>query len=195
MNLALVLRPRTSRGYFFLAAILIILTGAHYVAKADVATPEQIMFAMEGVPLSHPIDLPDNALRMMRKNPTVLDCLKQGQSPDDIPGMWFVASEIHLSTSGQSDLVVMPRDMSESPSANRFLFHAHSMPFWILLKRGKAYTIALEANVQMLKVLSTASQGHRDIETTATNLNETTNWLYRFNGEKYILKKKTSIPQ
>ncbi len=135
MNLALVLCPRTGGRYFLLASILTILASAHFGAMADVAWPEQVMFAMEGVRVSRPIDLPDNALRVMRKNTTVLSCLEQGKSPDDIPGTWFVASEIHLRTSNQFNLVVMPRQTSESPSANRCLFHAHSIPFWILIKR------------------------------------------------------------
>ncbi len=194
MNLALVLCPRTGGRYFLLASILTILASAHFGAMADVAWPEQVMFAMEGVRVSRPIDLPDNALRVMRKNTTVLSCLEQGKSPDDIPGTWFVASEIHLRTSNQFNLVVMPRQTSESPSANRCLFHAHSIPFWILIKRGTGYTIVLEANVQVLRVLRTTSHEYRNIETTSSNLNEDTKWLYQFDGHKYALKKKTSTP-
>jgi hypothetical protein len=149
---------------------------------------------MEGEPLSHPIDLPDNALQVMRGSATVLSCIEQGQTPDDIPAMWFVASQIHLRTSRQTDLVVMPRDLREKPSANRCLFHAHSMPFWILAEQESTYTIVLEDNVQTLKVLRTTSHRYRDIETSSFNLNGATKWFYQFDGHKYSLTKKSSIP-
>lgn len=148
---------------------------------------------MEG-PVVRPVHLPEDALYVMRQNKTVLRCLEGGHSKDDIPGTWFIASEVHLTDSDKVGLVVMPGASESSPSG-ACLLNAHTMPFWILLKSGRAYTIVLEANVQELDVLSTMSHGHRDIETTATNLNATTECLYRFDGEKYVLNKKTSIPQ
>lgn len=148
---------------------------------------------MDG-PVVRPVHLPEDALKVMRQNKTVLDCLEDEQSKDDIPETWFIASEVHLSDSDEVGLVVMPRASEGSPGG-ACLLNAHTMPFWILLKSGRAYTIVLEDNVLVLRVLSTVSHGHRDIETTAINLNETTKWLYGFDGEKYIVNKKTSIPQ
>jgi len=141
-------------------------------------------------PVVRPVNLPGDALRVMKQNKTVPACFEDGQSKDDIPETWFIASDIHLSDSNETGLVVMPR----SPDG-ACLLGAHTMPFWILLKRGGKYTVALEANVLTLRALSSVSHKYRDIETTAENLNETTKWLYRFDGEKYILNKKTSIPQ
>jgi hypothetical protein len=194
MNAPRMLRPRTVRRLLFLAAISILLPTTDFGFVPEGGSHEQVMFAMEGVPVLRPVNLPEDALRVMRQNKTVLDCLEEGQSNDEVHGTWFIASEVHLTASGETHLVVMP-SYSLGPSDGGCLLNAHTMPFWILAKRGRTYTILLEANAQVLSVLSTVSHGHQDILTTAANLNETTKWLYRFDGEKYILKKKTSIPQ
>ena len=167
----------------------------NFGGHADVKSSEQTSFAMESIPLSHPINLPNDALRVMRKNETVLSCSEQEQSGGEALEKWFVASEIHMTTNSQVDLVVMPRDMREKPSANRCLYNAHSMPFWILAKQGSEYTIVLEDNVQTLKVLRTMSHEYRDIETSSSNLNASTKWLYQFDGHIYTLSKKTSTPR
>jgi len=181
--------------FVLLAVLFAFGINVNFGGPAGAQSSEQASFAMEGIPLSHPVNVPNDALRVMRKNATVLSCSAQEESGGEAPEKWFVASEIHLTTNSQVDLVVMPRDMREKPSANRCLFNAHSMPFWILAKQGSEYTLVLEDNVQTLKVLVTVSREHRDIETTAVNLNETTKWLYRFDGHRYTLSKKTSTPR
>ena len=181
--------------FFLLAALFAFAINVNSGGPADVNSSEQTSFGMEGIPLSHPVNLPNGAMRVMLKNATVLSCSEQEQSGGKALEKWFVASEIHLTTSSQVDLVVMPQDMHEKPSANRCLLNAHSMPFWILAKQGPEYALVLEANVQTLKVLRTMSHEYRDIETSSSNPNESTKWFYQFDGHRYTLSKKTSTPQ
>jgi hypothetical protein len=186
--------PKTEGSVLFLAVISILPPAADFGRVVEGGSRGQVLSAVEGVPPSRPVNLPENALRVTSANKMVRDCLAQGQSHDDLHGTWFIVSEIHLSSGRATDLVGMLRP-SEGPSAGRCPLQAHSMPFWILLKQGGGCNIVLESNVQVLRVLSTMPHDHLDIETTVTNLNETTKWLSRFGGEKYALKKKTSIPQ
>jgi hypothetical protein len=181
--------------FVLLAVLFTFGINVNFGGPADGKSSEQASFAMEGIPLSHPVNLPNDALRVLRKNATILSCSEQEQSGGEAQEKWFVASEIHLTTNSQVDLVVMPRDMREKPSANRCLFNAHSMPFWILVKQGSEYTLVLEDNVQTLKVLRTVSHEFRDIETSSSDLNASTKWLYQFDGHRYTLSKKTSTPR
>src|SRR6266481_7299366 len=106
MNLADVLRPRAATQRFLLASLLIVPASDPLASRAENRTYEQSTFAMEGVPLSHPVDLPKNALQVMRKNGFALSCLEPGKSTTDLPKVWFVASEVHLRTSQEADLLV-----------------------------------------------------------------------------------------
>jgi hypothetical protein len=85
-------------------------------------THDQSVFTMEGVPVSKPVDLPESALQVLRKNKFVLSCLEGGQTPEDIPEVWFVASKIHLGETQEMDLVVQPRELSVAPASNGCLF-------------------------------------------------------------------------
>jgi len=194
MNHAGVLRSSTRARSSLFACLLVVPASTQLPSKTAAQAHEQSVFAMEGVPLSHSVDLPRSALQVMRENTFVLSCLEKGQSSEDIPGDWFVASEVHLRATQETDLLVMPRDTSESAANNACLFHAHSMPFWVLIKSKTGYTLALEEHVQALRVLSSVSNGYRDIETKLSNLNESTTWVFRFDGHRYVLKKETSTP-
>ena len=194
MNLAGVMRPRAATQGLLLASLLIIPTNEPLASGVDVQTYEQSTFAMEGVPLSHPVDLPKKAIQLMRENAFVLSCLEQGRSPNDIPAEWFVASEVHLRTTQEVDLLVMPRETSKSPAENACLFHAHSMPFWILMRNKTGYALALEEHAQVLRILRATSNGCRNIETKLSNLNYAITWILRFDGHQYVRTTKTSVP-
>ena len=164
MYFAGVLRSsRTARSFLF-TGFLIVSAGAQLPSITAAQAREQSMFAMEGVPLSQPVELPKDGLQLMRSNAFVLGCLQEGQSPEDIPAKWFVASEVHLRRMQETDLLVMPQETPQRPADNACLFHPYSMPFWILIKNKTGYTLALEEHVQVLRVLSSTSNGYRDIE-------------------------------
>lgn len=186
MTVAQAPKLRSAARCFLLAGLSIFPLAAQHAPR------EQSMFGNEGN-VSKPMDLPKTALRVMRKNAFVLSCLEKDQVPEHIPGDWFVASAVHLKN-GETDIVVMPRTTSEGEATNGCLLGAHTGPFWILTKNQNAYTLVLEENTQVLQILSSRSNGYRDIETKARNLNESTTWVYSFDGHKYALKKKTSTP-
>jgi hypothetical protein len=149
---------------------------------------------MEGTGISHPIDLPEKAIQLLRRNAFVLSCLKDGQSSRDAPASWFVASEIHLKNDAETDFVVMPRDDSKSPSDNACLFHAYSMPFWVLINTNTEYTLALEDHTQVLRILDTRSHGYRDIGTSLGTMRGQTTSTFSFDGSNYKLKRRRTIP-
>jgi hypothetical protein len=112
-----------------------------------VAAREQAIFAAEGVKLSRPVDLPENALQVLRKDEFVRSCLGDSTSPEGIPAYCFVGSEIRLgATQDENDLVIQPRDLPGRPSENRCLWHAHSIPFCVLKKTADGYALILEDN-------------------------------------------------
>jgi hypothetical protein len=165
MSIVTRLRLRSVQQLLFPAAfsLLLFIGDSHLIAEQE--PHEQVGFAMEGG-VVHPVKLTEEAIRVMRQNKVVQDCLEEGQSKDSISGTWFVASEVHLSATGEASLVVMP-SASEAAPDGACLLNAHTMPFWILLKTGGTYTVVLEDNVQVLTILSTFSHRYSDIETTA----------------------------
>jgi hypothetical protein len=153
----------------------------------------QSVFAMEGVPVSRPVDLPEDAIQVMRRNPFVLSCLEEGWSPGNVPTKWFVASEIRLRNTRKTDLVVLPREGLQGPNNNGCLYHPHSMPFWVLTKASAGYKLVLEDNAQVLRVLNTMTNGCHDIETSILTTVGQTRSFFVFDGHEYKLKKRITI--
>jgi hypothetical protein len=148
------------------------------------------------VELSRPIDLPENALKVLRKDEFVRSCLGDSTSPEGIPAYWFVGSEIRLGArQGENDLVIQPRDLPGSPSENRCLWHSHSIPFWVLKKTANGYALIMEDNAQVLKVLNSRSNGFRDIETLMSTTSGRTTSVFKWDGHPYSLAlRRTTRP-
>lgn len=159
---------------------------------------EQRVFAMEGVVISHPADVPEKALAVLRKSPAVLDCIEKDQSAEDIPAIWFVASEVHLRGTEEVDLVVQPRDLTatspDKPTSNACLVYAHTVPFWVLRKTADGCVLVLEESTQVLRILDNRSQGYRDIESSLSTTLGHTKLLFKFDGQRYKLFRKHTLP-
>jgi hypothetical protein len=157
---------------------------------------EQSIFASEGVKVAHPIDPPESALQVLRKDQFVRSCVGDNESPGEIPGYWFVGSEIRLgATKDENDLVIQPRELPGSPSENRCLWHAHSIPFWVLKRTADGYALILDDNAQVLKVLNSRSNGFRDIETSMTTTSGRTTSVFKWDGRRYSLAaSRTTSP-
>jgi hypothetical protein len=185
-----------------LAALLILLfnTSIAVAAQSSHAKPpiEQSKFAMEGVVIAHPVDLPEKALPVLRRSRAVLECLEEDHSIEDIPANWFVASVVHLGGPKEIDLVVQARDLTanytDRPTPNACLYYTKSMPFWVLRKTSNGYVLVLEANALVLRVLDSRSNGFRDIETSLVDLAGQTKFTFKFNGRHYKLSRRHDIP-
>jgi hypothetical protein len=123
---------RLKRIVWFLVLAAVFECGAVAQQPAKNQESEQTGFGA-GVPpgevaIKKPVRIPDAALQVLRDGlgPGTLDCVRnmEGLSAEQVPASWFVGSEIHLNGPDETDLVVQPADMRESPSPNRCLFGA-----------------------------------------------------------------------
>ena len=82
-----------------------------------------------------------------------------------------------------------PVDVTTQPC----LLHAHSMPFWVFIETQDGYVLVLKDSVQLLHVLQTQLNGHRDIETSISTTLGRPTWRYEFDGHQYKLFRKTTV--
>jgi hypothetical protein len=158
------------------------------------ASVEQSRFSMEGREIARPTQVPDEILQILRQNEYVLSCFeflrREDEAPSQIPLSWFVGSKIHLDGPNEIDFVVRPRDLNESPSANRCLYGAQVIPFWVFRKMPKGFDLVLQVHEHDLTVLNTRSKGYRDIETWSSTATTQTTLIYKFDGNQYRLASK-----
>jgi hypothetical protein len=152
---------------------------------------EQLDFGSEQAikPVQKPVVVPEGLVEALRLDKIALNvakpCLRE-QHLDQIPGPWFVASEVHLDGPDEVDLVVLPR--------NACLIGANVGPFWLARKTPQGFQIVFSSGGHDLEILRTRSGGFRDIRlesATATTLLTTT---FKFNGQSYQPHQKTSRP-
>lgn len=155
---------------------------------------EQSQFSMEGPRVTRPTRIPDGILQILRKNEYVLSCFeflrRENDAPNEVPSSWFIGSRIHLDGPNEIDFVVQPRDLNESPSANRCLYGARVVPFWVFRKVPKGFDLVLQVHEHDLMVLNTRSNGYRDIETWSSTAITQTTLIYKFDGNQYRLASK-----
>jgi len=170
--------------------VLAFVSSPHIAGAQNQTNPhtyEQLAFGIEGVPTLKPMDLPHRALRVLRKTDFVHSCLREG-TLKAAPSSWFVAFEVHLAGIVEADLVVQPRNQLVSPASNDCLFHARSMPFWILRPSRAGYALILEEHTQELEVLKTRSNGLLDVETSVGP----TKSLFKYGGSEYKLVQRNT---
>ena len=162
--------------------------------------PEQTSFGAEALPgevlVKEPVEIPVSALQVLRDTLSqgTIECIKnlEGLTPEQVQASWFVASKIHLDGPSETDLIVEPADMRESPSPNRCLFGAHAVPFWILRNTGGKYELLLETYADCLTVLDSRTNGYRDIQVLSLTAVTTTTAVFKFTVSQYkIAERKT----
>lgn len=143
--------------------LLLLTTGTQLFAQASKPVEghrEQTHFGAEG-DFENPVAVPRAALESLRTSKNADDliqsCAKdEGISVDQIPSSWFVASELRLSPTASSGLVVR----GEHPC----LGGAHIAQFWVLAKTATGYNIVFRGRADGLSVLSTRKNGYRDLQ-------------------------------
>jgi hypothetical protein len=167
------------------------------VALATVATVASITLAQETTPareqtvfheyepVQHAVPLSPEVLQVLLRRKEVKEVLefasKEGR---DNPSQFFEAAKVHLRGSDEADLVVQ----GYPPVSG-----ADNAWFWVvLLAHGATPRIVLWGHADSLEVMSSRTNGYRNIHCSWSSASgETIEWKYHFNGEKYILWKKT----
>ncbi len=180
-----------------LLPLLILAFGVKGAGSQDVPSPsaEQSQYSMETdvVPIQHPVDVPESVVQLLRTDRLISNCARAAKmSPDQVPALWFVASEIHLDGPHERDLLVQGRDLHASPSPNACLMGANIKPFWVFRKTQNDYSLVLSIGAHDLRVLRTRSKGFRDIEVSAMTAVTGYSATYRFDGDKYQASKTDS---
>ena len=148
-------------------------------------TREQTLFGAEEE-ISRPVKVPGDVLQILRQDRRNQRHLPKGQSPDEMPETWFIASEIHLNDDYLVDMVVM--------AANPQLFGANIVPFWVFRNTRQGHQLALSVSTFGLEVLKTKTSGYRDIRTSAATANKLLTAVYSFDGTKYRQRRSSERP-
>lgn len=173
--------------------------------------PEQTVFNSEEVPsevfVRKPVPIPKPVLQVLSENlnPGTVYCIKhQTQlTPKQIPAAWFIGSEIHLDGIGEVGLVVLPNvpkilqhDSPADVRAGGCLFGAHGGPFWVFRQKDGKYELLLATFADGLGVLSSRTNGYRDIEadyTTAVANATGHEVIYKFDGRRYQISERKPL--
>ncbi len=135
-------------------------------------------------PFEHPVVLNYAARKALASDPAVADVMREEKfSIDTIPKDWFTASEVHLGSKNQTDLVVMGRSISLGP---------YSAGFWVLRRTAQGYRLVLATRAHDLALLDEKTHGLRDIETGLSTLSGGHSEKFKFDGQFY---QNTSKPQ
>lgn len=193
--------------WFLVAAFLgVLAVGVEAQKPAKENQPEQTSFGADSGFLSKPLDIPFGALQIVSDalHRGTVACLKgHGITPEQVPGSWFAASEIHLAGPEEVDLVVQPNlpKMAaheippDSAEAAGCLLGANVGPFWVIRKNPSGrYSLLLATSVLSLEVLDSKANFYRDIQTVACTAVTCTTVLYKMSVAQYQIAEKKTEP-
>ena len=145
--------------------------------KPRVNRAEQTRFGLEE-PINQPVPIPEDVLKMLRQDSDISACdLEQPNSRDSIPSTWYEASQIHLDGPNQIDLIVKAK--------NACLWGANIGPFWVFRGTSNGHSLVLSTVALGLRVLSTKTNGLRDIEAGAVVSLRPSFVTYKFDRQHY----------
>ncbi len=174
-----------------------VLTAQHAKPKRQ---EEQSDFGieLEVAPIQRPVALERAALDALTDDAGVASCLEnEGLSPKVLPANWFVASEIHLDGANESDLVVLPGGrLPDTPkgeiSPNACFLGANTGQMWVLRSTQRGFKLVLSQIGLGMSVLTTRTNGFRDIEIGAFVGGYDDSINYKFDGESYKIAGRIS---
>jgi hypothetical protein len=159
--------------------------GVAQTGKRDVAQ-EQSTFSAEEESFQRRAQLPKELLRILRSDEQVLRTLKwEGMAPEELPADWFLASEIHLHTPDQADLIVMGVGPLRGANMNSF---------WVFRKTPHGYELVLTEATHTLQILSARSKGYRSIRSFSATAVTGFITEFRFDGRLYQVSSSKSKP-
>lgn len=155
------------------------------VAQGQGTAParEQTVFH-EYEPFQHDVPLPPKVLHALLRTKEAKEALESAREDQrNNPSQLFQAAEVHLRGLDEVDLVVQ----GFPPVSG-----ADNTWFWIVLSARSTPKIALWTGGDSLEVMASRTNGYRNISCSWSSASGyTRKWKYHFNGEKYLLWKKT----
>lgn len=164
--------------------------------SSSLSQTEQSGFAIEAArPVDRPAELPREALDALSRDGGVDSCLKnEGLSAKEPPSDWFLASEIHLGGPNELDFVVLPSVLASAVHRGNdavCFLGASTAQMWVLHKASDRFQV-LGTQGQGLTVLSTRTNGLRDIRVGASVGGYYDTIDYRFDGKSYQIAARKS---
>jgi hypothetical protein len=166
-------------------ALAVLAYGQLQVSDARYVEPtEQIHFSAEDLSVKHPVEIPQDVMRILQQDDMVRNFAEdQKVALDKLPAGWFSASRIELGRAGPRDLVVA----AEGPLAG-----GNVEVFWVFVHQSHGFGLALMVPAHDLVVKSTRSHGYRDIDALAATAVIVTTVRFRFDGRSYLPYRSTS---
>ncbi len=161
------------------AALLFVF--AAQVLQADSAQ-EQRSFSAEDNQVKNPTSIPPEVLATLSQDPDVRAVLEDEHISGTVPASWLTASEVHLHSKAEKDLLVM---------AIGPLSGANVTTFWLFRPLHGQYEQILNAPAHDLHVKNTYSNGYRDIELVSATADTASTVLCRFQAGVYRPFKKS----
>jgi hypothetical protein len=149
--------------------------------SSEQRSSEQTHFSAEDDRVEKPVAIPRDVLTVLSQNNMVREELENKNIPaEKVPQSWFAASAIHLTHSGEIDLIVV----SVGPVRG-----ANVTMFWVFRSTPHGHELVLTTGAHDLQVKSTSWKGYRDLELLSVTMQKLNTVLYKFNGKRYVRDK------
>ena len=138
---------------------------------------EQRHFAVEGEPVKSPVPLPATILSILARDQDVHNVLSsQSLSADQLPESWFLATEAHLGSPEERNIVVIGQS---------YLAGANVTTFWIFGQNRDQYEMIFKSAAHDLEILEAQARGYRNLRTMAASSDHVFTKVFEFDGKKY----------
>lgn len=155
-------------------------------APRKIGPGEQTTFGSEEEKFERPVTLSTEARAALAGERSIADVLKdEGLKAETMPEDWFMASEVHLSSPEEADLVVMGDKIARG---------AYTTAFWVLRHSPTGYRVIFRADAHDLDLLKSRTNGLCDISITIVNLHGGYSGEYGFDGTTYKIAKRKWEP-
>lgn len=155
-------------------------------APRKIGPGEQTTFGSEEEKFERPVTLSTEARAALAGERSIADVLKdEGLKAETMPEDWFMASEVHLSSPEEADLVVMGDKIARG---------AYTTAFWVLRHSPTGYKVIFRADAHDLDLLKSRTNGLCDISITIVNLHGEYSAEYGFDGTTYKIAKRKWAP-
>ena len=164
---------------FALMGVLAVVIAEVLAAQGNNAHPvnEQTTFNQTETPL-HAVPVSGDVLKALLKTKEAKSGLESANNSErNYAAQLFCASEIHLTASNETDLVVMGGVGGMSC--------AESGWFWVVRSAHKNPKVVLYASGNSLEVLESSALGFRDIRILYESASNTAEHFYHFDGKRY----------
>jgi hypothetical protein len=166
---------------------LVILAFGVSIMRAQEPAPgpdsEQTFFT-ESEGFDRAVSLPPKVLQALLRQKEIKDALVDADKEQrDNPSKLFEAATVHLRAPDEVDFIVR----GNQPASG-----GDNAWFWVvILAAGESPRVVRWCTASSLEVIDTRTNGYKNISCEWSSPSENIHWEYHFNGQKYILWKKT----